>query len=114
MQYEMDCLLCPPGQESVYFGETSRNLYTRGREHLYKYHSTKRKKDSFIKKHQDEKHGGCEALFKAKVTGKFRDCLSIQVSEGVHIRRSETNILNSKGEWHQPALWRVWSEITRE
>ena len=88
VQYEMDCLLCPPGQESVYIGETSRNLYTRGREHIDKYRSTKRNKDSFIKKHQDEKHGGCEAMFRAKVTGTFRDCLSRQVSEGVHMRRT--------------------------
>ena len=56
VQYEMECLLCQPGEGSVYIGETSRNLYTRGREHLDKYRSTKRNKDSFIKKHQDEKH----------------------------------------------------------
>ena len=110
----MECLLCQPGEGSVYIGETSRNLYTRGREHLDKYRSTKRNKDSFIKKHQDEKHYGCEAEFRAKVTGTFSDCLSRQVSEGVHIRRSDKNILNSKSEWHQPALWRVQSEIMRD
>ena len=41
VQYEMDCLLCPPGQGSVYIGETSRNLYTRGREHIDKYRAQK-------------------------------------------------------------------------
>ena len=50
IQYELECKLCPPG-ECVYIGESSRNLYTRGKEHLDKYRSTKRNKDSFIKKH---------------------------------------------------------------
>ena len=114
VQYEMECLLCPPGEGAAYIGETSRNLYTRGKEHLQKYQSLKRNKDSFMMKHQDEKHAGREAMFRAKVTGTFRDCLSRQVSEGVYIRRSDKQVLNSKSEWHQPALWRVQSELLRE
>ena len=37
------------------------------------------------------------------------------VVEGVQIRRcaGSTKIMNSKSEWHQPALWRVRSEIAR-
>jgi hypothetical protein len=101
------------GRSQFTLEKTSRNLYTRGREYITKYRSTKRNKDSFIKKHQDEKHGGCEAMSRAKVSGTFRDCLSRQVSDGVHIRRSEKNILNSKSEWHQPELCRVQNEITR-
>ena len=65
-------------------------------------------------KHQTEKHHGAEADFAAKVTSSFRDCLSRQVSEGVYIRRSEYEVLNSKAEWHQPALWRLRSELTKE
>ena len=57
---------------------------------------------------------GQPADFDAKVTVTFRDCLSRQVSEGVHIRRCKTDTMNSKSEWHQPALWRVRSEIERE
>ena len=56
---------------------------------------------------------GAEADFKASVTHSFRDCLSRQVSEAVYIRRSEKPVLNSKSEWHQPALFRVQSEILR-
>jgi hypothetical protein len=51
-----------------------------------KYQSNKRNLDSFIKGHQIEKHHDRPAMFKAKVTGTFEDCLSRQVSEGVEIR----------------------------
>ena len=106
--------MCPDTDKCVYIGETSRNLYTRSKEHIEKYKSKKRSHDSLIKKHQVEKHQDRPANFNAKVTGVFRDCLSRQVSEGVEIRRSDQSILNSKSEWHQPALRRVQSEVVRE
>ena len=95
-------------------GETSRNLYTRAKEHMNKYLSRKTRAESFIHTHQNERHTGLPAQFEAKVVGNFKDCLSRQVSEGVHIRRGGTDILNSKSEWHQPSLWRVQSELRRE
>ena len=87
-------------------------MYTRAREHSQNYQ--KRDSESFIKKHQLVKHHGVQADFKAKVTESYKDCLLRQISEGVHIRRSEAEVLNSKAEWHQPALWKVRSELTRE
>ena len=114
VQYELECELCPDTDKCVYIGESSRNLYTRAKEHIGKYKSRKRSHDSFIKKHQEEKHQGRQAQFKAKTTGVFRDCLSRQVSEGVYIRRSDKTVLNSKSEWHQPPLWRVQNKIIRE
>ena len=82
------------------------------KEHVDK--SKKGGEDSFMVKHQQEKHTGQPPNFTGEVVGAFRDCLSRQVSEGVCIRRSKANIMNSKSEWHQPALWRVRSEIERE
>ena len=116
VQYQLECALCPDTDTDgcIYVGESSRNLYTRSREHISKYESRKLNKDSFIKKHQIDAHNDRPAQFKAKVTGVFKDCLSRQISEGVEIRRSSRNVLNSKSEWHQPALWRVQSEIVRE
>ena len=111
IQYSMDCRLCPESDPTTYIGETSRNLYTRAKEHVDKCET--RKEDSFMWTHQEEKHNGAEADFKASVTHSFRDCLSRQVSEAVYIRRSEKPVLNSKSEWHQPALFRVQSEILR-
>ena len=113
VQYQLECRMCTDEEKGVYIGESSRNLYTRSREHIGKYNSRKLRGDSFMKQHQDELHGGAEADFQAKVTGTFRDALSRQVSEGVHIRRGGRSILNSRSEWHQPALWRVQSELMR-
>ena len=114
VQYELNCKLCPLEDRCTYIGETSRNLYTRAKEHTGKYNSKTQCHASFIKKHQEERHHGVPANFKGKVTSMFRDCLSRQVSEGVNIRRCDKNVLNSKSEWHQPALWRVQNEIVRE
>ena len=104
--------MCPEDKQAVYLGETARNLYTRGREHRGNYE--KKHGESFMAKHQQDRHFGAAADFKAKVRCCFKDCLSRQVAEGVHIRRCENELLNSKAEWHQPALWRVRSELSRE
>ena len=112
IQYQLECQLCPDTDGSLYIGETSRNLYTRGKEHVKKFETEH--PDSFMVKHQNDRHAGQQADFDGKITGVFRDCLSRQVSEGVHIRRhAGMNIMNSKSEWHQPALWRVRSEVER-
>ena len=42
-----------------------------------------------------------------------RDCLTRQVRENVLIRRSQVPVLNSKTEWHQPALYRIQLEVER-
>ena len=71
----------------------------------------KKKTNKNYKTKKIEKHGGVEPSFKAKVTAKTRDCLSRQVREAVLLRRSNKSILNSKSEWHQPALFRVQQEV---
>ena len=110
--YEIGCQLCPEDSQAVYLGETARNLYTRGREHTRNY--DQKKADSFMLKHQQNQHAMAEADYKARVVGSYKDCLSRQISEGVQIRRCEKQTMNSKAEWHQPALWRVRSELSNE
>ena len=110
-EYKFECQLCPEDSRSVYSGETSWNLYSRAKEHLRNYRTGGEK--SFIQKHQLKKHNGEEGIFKANVTASFRDYLSRQVSERVNIRRSRAEVQNGKSEWHQPALWRVQSEVYR-
>ena len=107
----MECQLCPDGQKSLYVGESARNLFTRGGEHLDNYRNNSEK--SFILKHQNRVHQGTEGEYTAKVTGRTRDCLSRQVREAVLIRRCQVPVLNSKTEWHQPALYRIQNEILR-
>ena len=58
--------------------------------------------------------GEAQADYKARVVGQYKDCLSRQIAEGVQIRRSEKETLNTKAEWHQPSLWRVRSELSNE
>ena len=111
INYVVECKLCPGGDRSMYIGESSMNLYTRAKEHEDRYRRGRPK--SFMKKHQIKKHNGLPGSYKAKVTDNFMDCLSRQVSEGVSIRRSQVEVLNSKTEWHQPPLWRVQSELQR-
>ena len=115
--YEMECNLCKETAEqsnnsaarTTYIGETSRNLFSRGKEHAYKY--GKNDDDSFMATHQAEAHMQQPAEFTAKVTGSYRDCLTRQVAEGVAIRRCPNRVLNSKSEWHQPSLWKVRQEL---
>ena len=106
--YEVECLLCKEqvgGERSTYVGESSCNLYTRGSEHQSKYDGCK--EDSFLVKHQVEEHQGARAEISAKVTGVYSDCLTRQIAEGVLIRRSDTVLMNTKAEWHQPPIWKV-------
>ena len=110
VNYEIECQLCPDGKKAVYIGETSNNLYTRGKQHM----SRKDDEESFIKKHMDDCHPGEERKLEARVTHSNRDCLSRQVREGILIRRCTKPILNSKSEWFQPPIFQIQNEIIRE
>ena len=68
---------------------------------------------SFMLKHVKDKHPNQVASYSAKVTATANDCLTRQVREAVHLRRSEVLTLNSKTEWHQPGLFRFQHEIFR-
>ena len=111
INYQIECQLCPAEERSQYIGETARNLFTRAKEHTSRYRNGNGK--SFMKKHQNRKHQGAAGEYTAKVTGSSRDCLSRQVKEAVLIRRCKMPVLNSKTEWHQPALWQIQSELNR-
>ena len=108
--YTIECGMCPAGQ-SLYHGETSRNMYSRAKEHVNRYNS--RNKNSVMHKHQEKYHQGAEGIFTAKVTANSNDCLTRQVREAVMIRRCKVNVMNGKTEWHQPALFRIQNEIMR-
>ena len=111
MNYSIECQLCPDGHKSLYHGETARNLYTRGIDHEQNYRTQQEK--SFMLKHQNKEHQGSPGSYTAKVNATAKDCLTRQVREAVHLRRSSVPTLNGKTEWHQPALFRIQSEILR-
>ena len=116
VNYEIECQLCPEGNRPIYIGETSRNLYTRAKEHIgdERREGTEEKEAGFARKHMDEYHRGMESSFRARVTRTNRDSMSRQVREGVMIRRSKKRMMNSKSEWFQPPIYSVRSEVVRE
>ena len=111
MNYELECQLCTDHAESSYVGETSRNLFTRSREHLARYRAGTG--TSFMLKHQASANQEEDVVYKAKVTASTRECLTRQVKEAVLIRRSQVRVINGKTEWHQPPLYRIQNEIER-
>ena len=87
-------------------------MFTRSSQHKEKY--DKRGKDSFMVNHQNEKHNGEPANFKIKIIKSYRDPLSRQTAEGVHITRSSRGeVLNSKNEFHQASIVQIRREVTR-
>ena len=74
---------------------------------------TVKKEKSFMLKHQNKEHQGSPGIYTAKVTATAKDCLTRQVREAVHLRRCDVPTMNGKTEWHQPALFRIQSEILR-
>ena len=107
VNYEIECKLCKDTRPTVYIGETSRNLFTRGGEHLQK----GKEEDSFMNKHMRENHPEESEDFSAKVTHSNKDCLTRQIREGVLIRRSKKILMNNKSEWFQPPIYQVRSQI---
>ena len=107
VNYEIECKLCQDSNPTVYIGETARNLYTRGGEHLLR----RGEDESFMNKHMRDHHVGEEDSFAAKVTHFNKDSLTRQIREGVLIRRSKKTLMNSKTEWFQPPLYRMRNEL---
>ena len=104
--YSAICKACEQeGTSSVYFGETSRNLHIRSREHIQ---LCKKKHDnSFMYKHIKAKHGNNveNVNFKFKVIGKFRKPIQRQLYESKCIEQTPNNAsLNSKEEFNYQAI----------
>ena len=51
---------------------------------------------------------GDPTVFKLKVESTHKKCLDRQVTEGINIQNSKADyLMNSKSEYHQPAVRRV-------
>ena len=111
VNYQVECQLYPAGRRSLYHGESARNLFTRGREHVNKYSNNNAK--SFMLKHQEKEQQGMGGDYTAKVTGTAKDCLTRQVKKAVLLRRCQVPTLNSKTKWYQPLLFRIQHEILK-
>ena len=86
--------------EFVYNGQTGKNAYTRGKEHMDDYNQ--QRKDTVMWSHCVEKHGGIRQKFSMKVVETSRnDAMKRQILEAIHINDTDTNIrMNSRTEWN--------------
>ena len=100
--YEFKCTIC----DDVYIGETARNLFTRGREHMMDY--DKKKDNSVLYRHALTKHSESETrpLFKARVTGSYNSALTRQLSEANQIELAGAKAINTKTEWRHSQIAR--------
>ena len=100
--YEVRCNKCG----AVYIGETGRNAYTRGLEHLEGIYS--KSEGSVFHIHSVECHDGelGQSDFTMRVTGVYGgDATKRQVAEAVRIQHAQgTQLLNRQDEWRQVNL----------
>ena len=98
--YKITCLEC----KAEYKGETSRNMFTRGKEHLDAFRT--KSQSSFMWEHCVEAHESRKVGFSMQQTGAFTTALARQVTEAVQIQNFKGETLNRKSEWRQPAVAR--------
>ena len=99
--YKIQCIECKSKKViSEYWGETGRNCYLRGGEHIKGLRN--RDEDSALWKHTWERHEGVgnERMYEMKLEKSFRKPLERQIREGVEIEMSKADyIMNSKAAW---------------
>ena len=83
-----------------YIGQSSKNAYTRGREHQDDYNQ--KKNSSAMWNHCVEKHGGVQQPLTMTITDTCRnDCMKRQILEATRIRHSDPDhSMNSRTEWN--------------
>ena len=95
--YCITCNIC----KAEYHGETSRNMFSRGEEHLRALEN--KTKDSVLWNHSTTYHQGDTPSYSMKATGYFTEPMTRQINEAVRIHHS-TNTMNRKGEWKRIAV----------
>ena len=101
--YEIRCKSC----DDKYVGETSRNAYTRGREHAREYE--KKDKTSVLHKHAVQKHSNdtLPPQFSMNVVSRHTTALDRQITEAVKIANEPSeSLINSKQEFGHNKFWR--------
>ena len=95
--YSLICGECGRGV-AKYFGESGRNGFTRGEEHLANQLAEDENK-SVLKLHSNYHHNGADVTYYMRVTGVHTDCLDRQITEGVNISNFRGEVLmNRRGE----------------
>jgi len=100
--YELKCDLCG----DVYVGETARNLYTRGKEHMYDF--TKKSDNSVLYRHAMHKHSDSPTMptYQTKISGIYTSALTRQIAEATKIASLGAKAINNKLEWRHTRITR--------
>ena len=99
--YCITCNIC----KAVYHGETSRNMFSRGEEHLRALENELT--DSVLWNHSTTTcHQGDNTSYSMRATGYFREAMTRQIDEAIRIHHS-SNTMNRKGEWKRVAVPRA-------
>ena len=97
-------------QSETDHGETGRNGYSRGLEHLAGLRN--KKEDIPLWKHCLIQHNGQTVRLKMVCLKSFKTAFMRQINEGVAIACCEADIcMNSKTEFHQPSIVRVSASL---
>ena len=109
--YEITCKTCKPKMIYGYDGQTGRNAYTRGKEHVDSEKATKpsEQEKSMMWRHQQSVHNGEKAEWEMKVHKAFqKQPLDRLICEARRIRaRPPETSLNSKHEFAKSGMIRV-------
>ena len=102
--YTLNCITCQEESNTVkvvaaYEGETGRNAYDRGKEHLA-HLAKKSEENSVLWLHSLHHHSGRQDIkYSMEVTGSFREPLDRQLTEKINISKFKGSILmNRKNE----------------
>ena len=109
--YEIECSKC----NEIYIGESARNAYARGKEHLSEL--IKKNPSSVLYRHLTEKHNTPDERdnhtpkFHMRVTNVHKDALSRQLTEAVCINKRPAT-MNSRHEYNHTRLPRAVLMVT--
>ena len=112
INYEIECIR--EGCKYIYLGESARNSWCRGREHLRGI--DKREKESVFVEHINEKHDGDFAYdrcggFRMNVKGSHKTAIDRQITEAVKIETCEKLVLNRKTGFKANSVLRLRSSL---
>ena len=104
--YDIICKACVE-VEARYSGETGRNCFIRGREHLKGY--KEKKEGNVLWEHDKEFHGGeGKTKYEMKVGRVYgKDNTRRKINEAGRIEGNEGIVMNGRGEYRQSCLPRM-------
>ena len=107
--YEISCMQCKkvdPPIRYKYIGETARNAYSRGKEHLVVLRN--KSKTSCLWEHCRDIHSGEAVNFQISVLKRYTNDSMIRHMDAVTIENSENYVLlNTKSKWTYITFHRI-------